>query len=262
MVIRIHCPSCPATFPVDPDKIPEAGVNARCSSCGHVFRVERPSSIDDLAPDVVPEVAAEPVPEPEPVPVPEPEPEPVPEPEPEPEPVPDFAVVAELEPEAEPVGTEPEEEITIVADFGAESQPEPKESATDSFFAGGAPAATEDPPAVEDAAEPAAVEDAAVEEAPAEEAPAVSGFSFGRRDPKDKAKRLARVLVSDMTMYNADLHETALAKGTLKEDFEEEIDKSWKEYVEQVGAEMAGTDGKEFWRQALNDVLAKGEEVF
>ena len=236
MVIQIQCPSCPKSFPVDPDKIPEAGVNARCSSCGHVFRVERPTSIDDLAPDVVPEVAAEPVP--------------------------DFAVVAELEPEAEPVGTEPEEEITIVADFGAESQPEPKESATDSFFAGGAPAATEDPPAVEDAAEPAAVEDAAVEEAPAEEAPAVSGFSFGRRDPKDKAKRLARVLVSDMTMYNADLHETALAKGTLKEDFEEEIDKSWKEYVEQVGAEMAGTDGKEFWRQALNDVLAKGEEVF
>ena len=50
--------------------------------------------------------------------------------------------------------------------------------------------------------------------------------------------------------------------GPFLTDFEEEIDKSWKEYVEQVGAEMAETDGKEFWRLALNDVLAKGEEVF
>jgi hypothetical protein len=90
----------------------------------------------------------------------------------------------------------------------------------------------------------------------------LSGFSFGKRDPKDKAKHLARVLVSDMTMYNADLHESALAKGTLKEDFEEEIDKSWKEYVEQVGAEIAEGASQEYWRKALNDVLAKGEQVF
>jgi hypothetical protein len=51
----------------------------------------------------------------------------------------DFAVEADSEPEAEPVGTEPEEEITIVADFGAELRAEPEESATDSFFGGGAP---------------------------------------------------------------------------------------------------------------------------
>ena len=66
MVIQIQCPSCPSSFPVDPDKIPEAGVNARCSSCGQVFRVERPTSIDDLAPDAAPDVAAEPEVEPEP----------------------------------------------------------------------------------------------------------------------------------------------------------------------------------------------------
>ena len=63
-------------------------------------------------------------------------------------------------------------------------------------------------------------------------------------------------------MYNPDRHESALASGTLKEDFEEEIEKSWKEYVEQVGEEIAGGDGQEFWREALNDVLAKGESLF
>ena len=240
MVIQIQCPSCPSSFPVDPDKIPEAGVNARCSSCGQVFRVERPTSIDDLAPEAEPAVEADM------------SFEPVSAPEADPEPVVDSTVA-------------PEDEITMMADFGAEVQAEPEEPATDSFFSGGALADTED----SSAADADVVGDAAVEEAPAEEeappeeeAPAVSGFSFGKRDPRDKAKRLARVLLSDMTMYNADLHESALANGSMKEDFEEKIEKSWKEYVEQVGPEMAEGDGQEFWRAALNDVLAKGEEVF
>ena len=274
MVIQIQCPSCPSSFPVDPDKIPEAGVNARCSSCGQVFRVERPTSIDDLAPDAAPDVAAEPEVEPEPevevkveVKV-EVEVEAEPEAEPAVEADMSFEPVSAPEADPEPVADStvaPEDEITMMADFGAEVQAEPEEPATDSFFSGGAPADTEDA----SAADADVVGDAAVEEAPAEEeappeeeGPAVSGFSFGKRDPRDKAKRLARVLLSDMTMYNADLHESALANGSMKEDFEEKIEKSWKEYVEHVGPEMAEGDGQEFWRAALNDVLAKGEEVF
>lgn len=88
------------------------------------------------------------------------------------------------------------------------------------------------------------------------------GFRFGKRDPTDKAKRLARVLVSDMIMYNADRHVSALENGTLKEDFEEEIDKSWKEFVEQVGHDIADGPGRAFWSDALNDILAKGEQLF
>ena len=88
----------------------------------------------------------------------------------------------------------------------------------------------------------------------------MQAFSFEERDPSDKARRLARVLVSDMIMYNADRHQTALDGGTLKEDFEGEIEKSWKEYVEQVGPEMA--ESTTFWVDALNDVLAKGQKVF
>jgi hypothetical protein len=88
----------------------------------------------------------------------------------------------------------------------------------------------------------------------------VGGFTFGKRDPDDKARRLARVLVSDMIMYNPERHEQALTGGTLKEDFEEEITKSWKEYVEQVGGEMAA--GTTYWAEALNEVLAKGQQIF
>ncbi|NIY11316.1 MAG: hypothetical protein GWN02_24945, partial [Gemmatimonadetes bacterium] len=44
MVITVTCPSCSSSFPVDPAKIPEGGVNARCTICGDVFRVERPET--------------------------------------------------------------------------------------------------------------------------------------------------------------------------------------------------------------------------
>jgi hypothetical protein len=99
--------------------------------------------------------------------------------------------------------------------------------------------------------------------APATEAPATGGtFRFGKRDPTDKAKRLARVLVSDMIMYNAERHRNAIENGTLTKDFEDEIDKSWKEFVDQVGPEVADGPGREFWRDALNDILAKGERLF
>ncbi len=65
-----------------------------------------------------------------------------------------------------------------------------------------------------------------------------------------------------MIMYNAERHRNALENGTLVKDFEEEIDKSWKEFVDQVGAELADGPGREFWREALNDVLAKGQRLF
>ncbi len=124
------------------------------------------------------------------------------------------------------------------------------------------PVASAPAPEVAQPAEPVAEAPAAAPADAAPAAPAVQGFTFGKRDPTDKAKRLARVLVSDMIMYNAERHQSALAAGTLVQDFEEEIDKSWKEYTEQVGEELANGVGREFWTQALNDILAKGQEVF
>ena len=83
---------------------------------------------------------------------------------------------------------------------------------------------------------------------------------FGRRDPKEKAQRLARVLVSDIILYNPDRHQRALEEESLKEEFEDEIQKSWNEYVEQVGEEIAYSTN--FFNEALNEILAKGENIF
>ncbi len=87
-----------------------------------------------------------------------------------------------------------------------------------------------------------------------------STFRFGRRDPHDKARRLARVLVSDMITYNPERHAQALQNGRVKADFEEEIEKSWAEYVEQVGPEIA--ESTDYWRDALNEILAGDEALF
>jgi hypothetical protein len=68
------------------------------------------------------------------------------------------------------------------------------------------------------------------------------------------------VLVSDIITYNPERHQRALDGGTLKQDFEDEIKKSWGEYVDQVGKEIAETT--EYFNKALNEILARGQQLF
>lgn len=84
--------------------------------------------------------------------------------------------------------------------------------------------------------------------------------TFGSNDPHARARRLARALVSDMATYHPERRERGLQAGTLKHEFREEIRKSWQEYVEQVGADVA--QGTTHFRDALNDILARGQKVF
>ena len=83
---------------------------------------------------------------------------------------------------------------------------------------------------------------------------------FLHQDPQQKARRLARALVSDMIVYQPEKRQRALSAGNLREAFEEEIQKSWEEYVEQVGGDMA--ESTPYWREALNEILAGGKSVF
>ncbi|MES3033147.1 MAG: hypothetical protein V4813_04015 [Gemmatimonadota bacterium] len=83
---------------------------------------------------------------------------------------------------------------------------------------------------------------------------------FLRSDPMTRAKRLARALVSDMVAYQPQKRADGLANGTLKQLFRDEIRKSYDEYVEQVGREVA--ESTAFFQDALNEVLADGNRVF
>ena len=62
---------------------------------------------------------------------------------------------------------------------------------------------------------------------------------FLSQDPALKARRLARALISDMVVYHPGKRQEGLRDGNLKELFEEEIKKSWEEYADQVGREVA-----------------------
>jgi hypothetical protein len=66
--------------------------------------------------------------------------------------------------------------------------------------------------------------------------------------------------VSDIVTYHPERRDKALADGTLKREFMDEIKKSWEEYVGQVGAEAARSTPH--FRDALNDILAKGQQLF
>jgi hypothetical protein len=79
-------------------------------------------------------------------------------------------------------------------------------------------------------------------------------------DPSQKARRLARALVSDLVAYQPQKREEGLRAGNLKELFRDEIRKSWEEYVAQIGAPVA--ESTTHFQDALNDVLAGGRKIF
>jgi hypothetical protein len=83
---------------------------------------------------------------------------------------------------------------------------------------------------------------------------------FLANDPNQKARRLARALVSDMVAYHPTKREEGIQAGTLKQLFRDEIKKSYEEYVEQVGREFA--ESTMHFQEALNDVLAGGRKIF
>ncbi len=83
---------------------------------------------------------------------------------------------------------------------------------------------------------------------------------FAVADAADRAARLARVLVSDMIRYHRDRYDRALERGTLREDFAEEIRRSWSEYVRRVGEDLA--HDSRYFQDELNATLARGERLF
>ena len=83
---------------------------------------------------------------------------------------------------------------------------------------------------------------------------------FLANDPNQKAKRLARALVSDIIAYHPTKRDEGIANGTIKQLLREEIKKSYEEYIDQVGKEFA--DSTSHFQDALNDLLGGGKKMF
>jgi hypothetical protein len=88
----------------------------------------------------------------------------------------------------------------------------------------------------------------------------VSINPFLRADPDTRARRLARALVSDLVAYHPQRREEGVREGTLRQLFRDDIRKSYEEYVEQVGREVA--EQSRHFQDALNDILAGGRALF
>jgi predicted Zn finger-like uncharacterized protein len=281
--MNVSCPDCRSIFRVDPAKVPPAGVRARCSVCGGVISIPAPTGVNtppsgaQRTPPASSEAAQTPsrsTPQAksswnsaifgEPAataPAPRATDTPV-TPRPRPEPVERSTAAATATPPSPTSG---------LPEFAA-----PQTPAHPPFRPSGLPARPVTPPAPSQTAAapfvpspaPTTVTPPRGAGTPPASAAPTSGDAGARRplnpflskDPNQRAKRLARALVSDIITYHPAKHAEGLRDGTLKQLFREEIKKSFEEYIAQVGQPLA--EGTTYFQEALNEVLAAGKKIF
>ena len=227
--MNVTCPGCSTVFRVDPAKVPAGGVRARCSVCRAVFRVE----------SVAPAPVASPVPAAPPTRVPAPMPA-----APPPPPPPRAAAPGPAYPTDHGVASPP---FVVPPPRSTPARP-----AAPAYPSAGAPHVR--PPF---SSRPVSI---ATPSAQRTSSPRPSINPFLSKDPGQKARRLARALVSDIAVYHPEKRLEGLRHGTLQQIFEEEIKKSWEEYAGQVGRELA--ESTTHFNDALNEILGDGSKLF
>lgn len=234
--MNVACPTCATTYRIDPTKVPPAGVRARCQVCAAVF----PISKNGTAPAPRPSTQAG-------------------------APAQRPAIPAGLRPSGTmqapvaPPAAPPRPAAPPAPPAPPVAPPEPPKAAPI------APPPPAPPPVAPAPAPPAAAPAPAPFAPPKPAAPAAAPAGrplnpFLANDPATKARRLARALVSDLVVYNTARRDTSLKAGTLKEEFAEEVRKSYEEYELQVGKELAGSTS--YFNDALNEILAGGQKVY
>ena len=240
------CTQCQTVFRVDPAKVPVDGVRARCSVCSGVFWVRRVPELATalLEPRIGPPATAPAPPAAPPAqPVVRAPPAPAAPPAVPPPSVPRAPAIPR------PAVVPPAAPGSPAPSYRPASPPSPAFAARPATPAPAMPAA----PALSTAAVPAPAPVPAAR-------PKRPTNPFLSQDPEARARRLARALVSDIVVYHPAKRRDGLRDGSLKLLFEEEIRKSWEEYVEQVGKQLA--EATTFFTDALNEILADGQPVF
>lgn len=236
--MKLECASCSTRYTIDDTIIPPLGAKVRCRKCGNVIAV--PARTESAEP-VVPAPTATPVVPPPARPFETPSPAPF-TPNPSSFASPSPAASAPPSPELPPVS------YTASAPVAPPTPPVAPASSGFSFFPS------------DGAVAPAAQ---AAPQAPAPAPPVSAGdgsLSADEKKQHEKARRLARVLASDIAIYNREKKDRGLAEGNLVAVLGYEIKKSWEIYKERVGADFANTTPH--FRDALNDLLAEGKKIF
>ena len=296
--MNVSCPDCRSVFRVDPAKVPIGGIRARCSVCGGVMSVPAPEFTAERGVAAMPAppaavAAMTAASEPETGSDVEAAPEPVSDVSAErgraaprgPASTVDAAAVPLMRPPFNPrvrpaffprqtfaqAGAQQPAAPPPSPSAGATPEPATPEVATPELATPELATAEVATPevATPEVATPSVATRAVA--SPVAATPVVANESVpaaGRRvinpflanDPGQKAKRLARALVSDMVAYLPQKREEGLRNNTLKALFREEIKKSYEEYLDQVGSEVA--EGTTYFQDALNDVLSGGKKIF
>jgi predicted Zn finger-like uncharacterized protein len=286
--MNVSCPDCRSIFRVDPAKVPPSGVRARCSVCSGVISIPAPtgqptpgagaarpaapaaesgspdrprsapaaqggwdpppfSSAPQRSPAAPPaQRPAPPPPQPRTVETPA-------APRPRPESIERAAVTATATPPS-PSSRLPE--------YSPPSPPPPVAPPASSGVSGPSapPFVPSAPPSRPPAPSSPPARPAAATPATADGGPRRPVNPFLSKDPNQRAKRLARALVSDIITYHPAKHAEGLRDGTLKQLFREEIKKSFEEYIAQVGQQLA--ESTTYFQEALNEVLGAGKKIF
>jgi predicted Zn finger-like uncharacterized protein len=236
--MTVSCPDCRSVFRVDPAKVPATGVRARCSVCGGVIAISAGTLPVAVTPGFSNAVQAN-------------------------------ATVATQTPSRVPAAQHAQRPFTPAV--SATSVPMAP-SAVPSATAMMTPPAPSGLPGMGRAPSspspflptPGASSAQRTVGAHASHATPATGKRpinpFLNADPGQRARRLARALVSDLVAYHPQKREEGLRDGTLRQLFREEIKKSYEEYVEQIGRELA--DGSPHFQDALNEILGGGRKLF
>jgi predicted Zn finger-like uncharacterized protein len=295
--MNVSCPDCRSIFRVDPSKVPSSGVRARCSVCGGVISIPAPTG-QNTPPTGIPQAGGSGTPsgnqprqrttpqasdswDPAPFSSSAPRtPAALPPRPASPPPAPPRTTEASAAPRPRPEAVErasvaatatPPSPTSGLPEFAtppaAPSFPSP---ASSPFPAPSAPPfvpGASRPPTPPRTQGPPPTPPRTQGPPPSPVAP-VTGDGGARRplnpflskDPNQRAKRLARALVSDIITYHPAKHAEGLRDGTLKQLFREEIKKSFEEYIAQVGQQLA--ESTTYFQEALNEVLGAGKKIF
>ena len=294
--MNVSCPDCRSIFRVDPAKVPPTGVRARCSVCSGVITIPAPTGQNSPVgggatrdatsgaeptsqdrPRQTPTAqggwdsppftgasqrtpAAPPSQRPAAPPPPQRSAETPAAPRPRPEAAHSSPVTATVTPPS-PTSGLPEFGTTPAPPFTPRPAPPYIPSAPSSGSAPSASPFVPSAPAVRPAAAPPRPPSTPPSTIPVAGAGARRPLNpFLSKDPNQRAKRLARALVSDIITYHPAKHAEGLRDGTLKQLFREEIKKSFEEYIAQVGQQLA--ESTTYFQEALNEVLGAGKKIF
>ena len=277
----LRCSGCSASYQVNDIRVPPDGIRVRCPSCGHVFRLRRaqlgvaqaepsphpatsapaPPRAETPAAPSAPSVAAGPdalpglerpglggaFSRPPVAPA-------------APKPTADWREASE--PAAprfrwDDAGTPREQTLALGG-----TEPASRRLETPPFRPGGSAAPSRG------AAAPSPARSAPAAAAPAPTAtPTPAPASAPPPEPAaedagvhERARRLARVLVSDILVYNQPARDRALREGNLIAVLGTEVDKAWALYKAKVDRGLA--DCTTYFKDALNEILANGQKVF